>query len=274
MSKKKKATKKTTTKSNNASQPTEKTRPSTKRPKPTKEEGLLVFYIKAALIGAAFYWGINFVIGGYVDMNQVYKLSQRIQQQDPSLTAADYDFYNKGVVYSQSKNFEWFHGYKWVNHTFIKMNRQNLQIMDTFDIDERYGAKLGANFNYLRIIRDNTPEDAIIIMPDQSLSVPPPDAPPNSPKFTDVYVKPASMYFLYPRTLIYDEQDRPLMEDGTANPRADPDYEEKRKKATHVAIMYGQGYEKLDYQVKQRQYYGVVPTKAPTSNTNDKNRPQ
>lgn len=265
MSKKKKAAKKAAPNSGKAAPAADPKAPTT----PPKKEGLIRFYIKAAIIGAIFYWGINFVVGGYVDMNKVHKLSKRIQQNDNTLKAADYTLYNKGVEYSQSKNFDWFHGYKWVNHTFIKMNRQNIMMMDTFDLDEKRSAKNGINFNYLRIIRDNTPEDAIVIMPDRSV-VPPKNAPANTPKFTDVYNKPASTYFLYPRTLVYDEKDAPLTPDGKENPNADPDYEEKRKNATHVAILYGQGYEKLNYTVppQQREYYTVVPIKSPTSDNN------
>jgi hypothetical protein len=59
--------------------------------------------------------------------------------------------------------------------------------------------------------------------------------------------------------LIYENWDAPLNEKGEPNETADPDYETKKAKATHVAILYGHGYDELKYPVAQREYYTILP---------------
>jgi hypothetical protein len=134
-------------------------------------------------------------------------------------------------------------GYQWVWESLLKGNWEHIQVHRKASIEERNQMKLGFDYAYLNYIKKNTPEDAIIMFPlrthiteqsgKQKLS-------------SSINSKSWVTHFLYPRTALYkDEKD--------TNPLYD--------KVTHIAIVAGHGYEDLDYEVKEKDAFTVLPKK-------------
>ncbi|MDR2814678.1 MAG: hypothetical protein LBB79_08525 [Prevotellaceae bacterium] len=140
-------------------------------------------------------------------------------------------------------------GYQWVWTNLLKGNWDFIQKHRKATLDERYQMKLGFDYVFCSYVRDNTPEDAVILFPLKKY---------NTEKGGDyqltraINVKNWVTHFVYPRKALYkDEQE--------TNPR----YHD----VTHVAIIAGHGYEDLDYPVRERSYFTVLPKKAQTVNS-------
>lgn len=135
-------------------------------------------------------------------------------------------------------------GYAFVFNDLVK---KNMEIMDKYKnltYEEKMEAKLGFNYKFLNYIKQNTPEDAVIIMPPDSIFYPKG----KKSNFTDFMgTSGYSSYFVYPRKLVYEGQPK------TAALYA---------KATHVAIVNFWGYEKLAYTVAQKEQFSVLPLKS------------
>lgn len=135
-------------------------------------------------------------------------------------------------------------GYKWVLDTLVSSNLKTMKDNKHLTEKQKLEAKTGYTGRFFNQINESTPEDAVIIFPPDSLF--------GVTKYgakLDRYMKGKqwSSYFVYPRTLIYqDEKDK---------------YPELYKKATHVAIVNGWGYELLPYQVKSRNAFAVLSLK-------------
>ena len=229
-------------------------------------DSIMGFYLRAVIVALGFGMLIWYVvIYGYVDMNEAEKIVKRVNAKDPNVSSDEMALLREAQDYSISSNYKWFHNYKWVYHNLLNKNLKVQEQADTLDLMGRQAYKNGTDFQYIKIILDKTPEDAVILMPDAKDFALPEGAPANTPKFGKVAEK--CTYFLYPRTLIYDEMDGADSIGGKVNFRKDPDYAEKRKKVTHVAIVYGYGYEHLNYQVQQRDPYACLPINQPTSTT-------
>ena len=217
------------------------------------------FYIKSfflALVCYGFLWYV--IVNNYVDTAEIEKLSKK-QQNKELLGPED----SKKLLYAQkyfnSFDYKWLYNYKWVYHNLLNKNLKIQRDNDTLDLNERQIYKNGVEYQYIKILKDNTPKDAVILMPDQVDLALPEGAPANTPKFNLINDKAWCYYFLYPRKLVYDKDDSKDSLDGKPNYRKDPDFVANRKKVTHVAIVYGRGYEKLNYEVKDKEPYTVLP---------------
>lgn len=107
--------------------------------------------------------------------------------------------------------------------------------------DTKYEAKIGVEFMLLKMIRDNTPPNAIILFP------PPLIVTQKTSYLTLRYefsMKPWVSHFLYPRTVVYEQ------EKGK-----NPFYE----KAQYILILHGWGYDHLDYKPKQQNPIDLLP---------------
>jgi len=139
------------------------------------------------------------------------------------------------------KNFN--NGYKWTFETLIKQNLITIKKYKKLKIEQKYEAKVGFNYQFLNFINKNTPQDAIIIMPPDSVFLPV-NKKSDFQKF--ITYKGWPNYFVYPRRLVYEK---------------DKDINPLYIKATHVAIVNYWGYHKLPYNVKTRNKYSVLPLK-------------
>lgn len=251
--------KKTNQSSKRTNRSKQKTKPTTTG---SKEDSIFAFYVRAILL-AVFFGGIPWYIfmHDYHDMGAINRLATRINNQDATVTLDDYDKVQKAQEYFESKNFEWFHSYKWLLNAHLGSNLQQMELLDTASLETIKAHKLGVDYRYIKYyILDKTPEDAVILMPDYYDFKIPDDAPANTVKFHRLVEKAYVYYFAYPRTLIYDFTDgSDTLLGGIPNYIQDPDYEEKRKNITHVAIVHGKGYEHLNYYPKQRELHTVLP---------------
>ncbi|MDR1022734.1 MAG: hypothetical protein LBL94_05625 [Prevotellaceae bacterium] len=132
-------------------------------------------------------------------------------------------------------------GYQWVWNSLLKGNWDFIQKHRNATLDERNQMKLGFDYVFLSYVKQNTPEDAVILFPLKEY---------NTEKGGDYQLSGNVnsrfwvTHFVYPRRVVYkDEQE--------TNPRY--------KDVTHVAIVAGHGYEDLDYPVTERSYFTVLP---------------
>ena len=131
-------------------------------------------------------------------------------------------------------------GYNWVFNNLLIGNLKDIEQRKDYTYEVKHEAKRGFFARYLFFVNKNTPEDAIILMPSEEVI----DAVPAEQKLEFLKYKPHVMYFVYPRKAVY------------ANLEDDKKYMDK---ITHVAIVNGQGYENVPYQIPNKQQYTVVP---------------
>jgi hypothetical protein len=133
-------------------------------------------------------------------------------------------------------------GYKWA-YGMLTSNMEVIRTNPNLTLREKNEMKLGADFTYLWFLKEATPENAVILYP-SSEDFFPPDKP--SPFKQEVQNKIWALRFLYPRIVL-------LPSEMDISPYA-PDI-------THVAIVNGRGYERVNYPVENKQEYGILPVK-------------
>ncbi|MDR1181773.1 MAG: hypothetical protein LBL13_07325 [Bacteroidales bacterium] len=135
--------------------------------------------------------------------------------------------------------------YNWAYNTLMKGNYDLIKQNDTLSLDQKWVAKLGYTCAYWNYLRDNTPEDAVILFPTHDIFMP-------EGKETQFAGEPAgkinALRFLYPRKVVLQNE-----------------IETNRygKQITHVAIANGWGYEYLEYPANNSVANTVLPIKQP-----------
>ncbi|MDR0605404.1 MAG: hypothetical protein LBG80_13975 [Bacteroidales bacterium] len=157
------------------------------------------------------------------------------------------------IVVSTINSKERFPYYDWAYNTLMKGNYETIQQYDTLSLDQKWEAKLGYTGAYWIYIRNNTPEDAVILFPTHDIFMP-------EGKTTLFVGEPINKIsisrFLHPRKVVqYNE------------------IETNRygKQLTHVAIANGWGYDYLEYPVANKIDNTVLPIKQ-TENTQTENQ--
>ncbi len=91
------------------------------------------------------------------------------------------------------------HSYNWVYNNLLIANYEITQDFSTLTTGEKYEHKYGFFYTYMNFIKENTPEDAKILMPSDSLILA------IHPKYKMKKLKDrrSTTYFLYPRKSIY-----------------------------------------------------------------------
>ena len=129
-------------------------------------------------------------------------------------------------------------GYDWVYKYLLKKNMEIIHKYKNSTIDLRYEMKLGYTYVYLRFLRDQTPDTAVILMPGAEI-ICSPNGKNNFSK--DMANKLWATRFLYPRKIIYDKE------------------RNAQDQITHVAIINYWGYDKLPYRVDKQEENTVLP---------------
>ncbi len=135
------------------------------------------------------------------------------------------------------------HSYKWMWESLIYKNLINTWKYHDLKVKDKHEIKHGYYYTYLNFINSKTPEDAVILMP--------PDSVINStdPKYKLSFLKDRkrTTYFLYPRKPVYEK---------------DIEFDaEELKNITHIAIVNYFGYNKLNYLVDPKPQFTVAPIK-------------
>ena len=132
-------------------------------------------------------------------------------------------------------------GYNWVYNGLLKGNMETIKAYPHLNFDEKMGMKLGASYSYLMYVKEQTPENAVILWPSGADFMKE-----KSPFSGELGNKTYALRFLYPRKLV------------TPDERGKSRYE---KEITHVAIVNGAGLDNLPYPVGQPFEHGVLPVK-------------
>lgn len=130
--------------------------------------------------------------------------------------------------------------YQWVHDTLLRNNYKFVSANKHLNPDQRREAKLGFDFRFLHFVKQNTPENAVIWMPERSAYFP---EGVKSPFSGDIVSKLYRLRVLYPRRIV-DASD-------TENSYAG--------QITHVAIIHGVGYDQLGYTPKEESPFAVFP---------------
>jgi len=137
-------------------------------------------------------------------------------------------------------------GYKYCGDVQKEINNRTRSVSDPVKklqiaYDTKLEAKVGTEFMVLKMIRDNTPPNAIILFP-------PPLVMTQTTSYLtlryEITMKPYASYFLYPRTVVYEQ------EKGK-----NPFYE----KAQYIFLLHGWGYDHLDYVHQQQSPVEILP---------------
>lgn len=136
-------------------------------------------------------------------------------------------------------------GYKWVWDSLVIANLKIIRQNPNLSLEKKWEIKLGFDFSYLNYIKNNTPANAIILMPTYSEIYREGEKSDfNTRDSGGIKNKAWATYFLYPRKLVYpDEKD------------SNPYYE----KANYVAIVNFKGYDRLKYTLTDKQKYQILP---------------
>ena len=127
-------------------------------------------------------------------------------------------------------------------HTDMKIIKKHP--LKSTTIDQRYRIVLGSAYIYLETIKENTPEDAVILYPEYESFFPKDEKP--IFKNEGITNKMWAIRFLHPRIIV-----RP----------SELEHSPYKDKLTHVAIVNGRGIEYLPYkdELKIDIPYGVLP---------------
>ena len=132
--------------------------------------------------------------------------------------------------------------YNWVCFTMLPENMEIVRKYPNLNYDGRMSIKLGANYMYLKNTREHTPENAVILWPSSEAFTKG-----KSPFTAEISNKIYALRFLYPRKLVIP------FDFGKSH------YVDE---ITHVAIVNGEGFEYVPYEVEKFEN-GILPVKKP-----------
>ena len=133
--------------------------------------------------------------------------------------------------------------YHWVYSSLLKENMATIKKHPELTFEEKMKMKLGVDYDYLLFIKQATPENAVILYPSQEAFLKK-----GSPFKREIGNKLYATRFLYPRLLILESE---LEESRYAD------------RITHVAIVNGEGKDRLPYQVDPEIQHAGLPVVQP-----------
>jgi hypothetical protein len=136
------------------------------------------------------------------------------------------------MQYSKMAEIKWIYTMLADNYAVIKKNPKA-------DYAQRLTFKLGYNYHYLNFIKQNTPPDAKILIPERSVFL---EAPTDFRDSPELGIR-GFYSLIYPRQPFYEKDSVPDI--------------------THVAIVNGWGFDRLNYPVAQQRINTVLPINQP-----------
>ncbi len=130
-------------------------------------------------------------------------------------------------------------GYNWVYTSLLKANMEQIKKYPELTFDEKMTMKLGASYQYLLFIKENTEENAVILYPSAAAF-----QKEGSPFTHEIYNRIYATRFLHPRKLIYEE------ELGTSV---------FSNRLTHIAIVNGVGYKRINFPLDSTVQHTIIP---------------
>lgn len=132
-------------------------------------------------------------------------------------------------------------GYNWTYNSLLKGNMKTIRLYPKLTLNNRFEMKLGMSYDFLNYIKEQTPDNAVLLYPSQEDFFPPGK---QSPFQHEPYNKTWATRFLYPRKLVL------------------PNELDKNKYASeisHVVIVNGKGFERIPYPMEHKIEHGVFP---------------
>ncbi len=137
--------------------------------------------------------------------------------------------------------------YGWLWNTFAPNNLESVKYAKNMSLAQRMSLKLGVDFNYIMVMRDFTPDSAIVFYPSKEDFL-------ATPKYGDklqfsgtMTDKMTAIRFLYPRKVVVSGE-------LGKTPYA--------KRITHVGIVNGKNVEMLHYPIDSTMMYTILPITA------------
>ncbi|MCD8044094.1 MAG: hypothetical protein LUH10_13660 [Tannerellaceae bacterium] len=134
-------------------------------------------------------------------------------------------------------------GYDWAYNKFLKSNMDFIQAHPHLTEEQRYELKLGTSYKYLMLLKEHTPEDAVILYPVKEDFFPPGE---ETPFQGEIYNLSWATRFLYPRKIIFPHQ----MQQNIFSPDI-----------SHIAIVNGRGFERIHNYAGEKFTHGILPVK-------------
>jgi len=123
------------------------------------------------------------------------------------------------ILMAQQRN------YRWLFHSIVLGNLKTIRAYPNLTYDQKMELKLGVGYKLVQYVKTHTPEDAVILAPEEK-----------------ELAKVGLDYYLYPRYILQ------------WNARKSPMY----SKTTHLIIFKGKGYEYLKHPPSDRTEYGLI----------------
>lgn len=135
-------------------------------------------------------------------------------------------------------------GYNWV-YSMLTGNMEQIKQYPDLDFDQKMQWKMGMDYNFLLTIKQNTPDDAVILFPGVEVF-----CQEGSPYHAELYNKIYSSRFIYPRKIVLENE---------------LETNKYAKEVTHVAIVNGKGGQYLPYPIPLSFQNGVLPIHEPSN---------
>ena len=131
--------------------------------------------------------------------------------------------------------------YNWVLNDLAKENIKVAKDFEHLTENQRLQSKIGIAAQYFKTLNDKTHENAVIILPPKHIL----QEAVNNDNFNKfILEKSWANYFVYPRTLIYEDDKE--------------QYPVKFAQATHVAIFNNWGYHLIPYPLENKPSFAVM----------------
>lgn len=144
--------------------------------------------------------------------------------------------------------FQSLEGYRWVYKDLLAANMKMIWQFPNLTQDQKYEIKLGASYKFLRTVKENTPEDAVLLYPPTEAFFPKGEKSPFAGG--EPNNKLWALRFLYPRKLVLDSE-----------------FEKSpyRFYVNYVVIVNGWGYDRVPPEMavdREKAPFAICPVKA------------
>lgn len=129
-------------------------------------------------------------------------------------------------------------GYDWLLNSMLKNNLETIDQHPDLTVQQRYEAKWGGEISYFLQVKNKTPETAVVLLPPKAML--------KESGFKSVVDLPWATYFLYPRKVVYED---------------DNGKDSLYAKADFLMSVNGWGLNKLNYTIEKPEGFMVLPLK-------------
>ena len=145
--------------------------------------------------------------------------------------------------------------YNWLWYTYAPNNLESIKMDKNSEYRDRLAHRLGVDFNYIMLLHDYTPDNAVIFYPSTDDFKATPKFGQKLPFNGRLSDKMTAIRFLYPRKIV-------IREELGKTPYA--------KRITHIGIINGRNLDKISYPVDSTLTHSVLPVNPPVQANSQK----